>query len=185
MRMVERIYIDGAFVAPHGTDWFDLFDPTRAEVIGRVRLADVEDARRAIAAAKRAFATWSRTSKVERIDLLRRLHDAVLAKGDELERVTMLEYGAPITRARWTSRYAAEAFLNAAKTLEGYDFERQFDGVDVVREPLGVAALITPWNADASFICNKLAYALAAGCTAVIKPSELSALQTEVITESL
>jgi len=118
MRTVERIYINGEFVTPHGTAWFDLFDPTRGEVIGRVRLADVEDTRRAIAAAKRALASWSQSSKAERIALLHRLHDAVLAKGDELEKATMLEYGAPITRARWTSRYAAEAFLNAAKTLE-------------------------------------------------------------------
>lgn len=144
MRMVERIYIDGAFATPHGTSWFDLFDPTRAKVIGRVRLADVEDTRRAIAAAKHAFTSWSRTSKAERIDLLRRLYDAVLAKGDELEKATMLEYGAPITRARWSSHYAAEAFLNAAKTLEGYDFQYGVDGADVMREPLGVAGLITP-----------------------------------------
>jgi aldehyde dehydrogenase (NAD+) len=185
MRRVERIYIDGEFVTPHGSHWFDLFDPTRGEVIGRVRLADVDDTRHAIAAAKRAFRTWSRSSKTERIDLLRRLHDAVLAKGDELEKATMLEYGAPITRARWTSRYAAQAFLNAAKTLENYDFEHAVDGADVVREPLGVAGLITPWNANAGFICNKLAYALAAGCTAVIKPSEMSALQTEVVMEAL
>jgi aldehyde dehydrogenase (NAD+) len=185
MRTIERIYIDGAFVTPHGTELFDLYDPARGEVIGQVRLADAEDARRAIQAAKRAFPTYAMTGKRERLELLRRLHDAMLTKATQLEEATILEYGAPVARARWSARYAAESFLNAAKTLEGYEFRRVAGNSEVFMEPVGVAGLITPWNADAGFICNKLAYALAAGCTAVIKPSEMSALQTEVVTEAL
>jgi aldehyde dehydrogenase (NAD+) len=90
-----------------------------------------------------------------------------------------------VARARWTARYAAESFLNAAKTLAAYDFTRPAGGSEVLMEPVGVAGLITPWNANAGFVCSKLAYALAAGCTAVIKPSEMSALQTEIVTEAL
>ncbi len=185
MRTVERIYIDGAFVTPHGTEMFDLFDPARGEVIGQVRLADAEDARLAIQAAKRALLSYARTGKAERLELLRALHDAVLSRAADLEEATILEYGAPVARARWTARYAAESFLNAAKTLEAYSFTRPAGVSEVVMEPVGVAGLITPWNANAGFICNKLAYALAAGCTAVIKPSEMSALQTEIVTEAL
>jgi aldehyde dehydrogenase (NAD+) len=184
MRMVEQIYIDGAFVTPHGTEMFDLFDPAHGEVIGQVRLADAEDARRAIQAAKRALPSHARTGKTERLELLRSLHDAVLSRAADLEEATILEYGAPVARARWTARYAAESFLYAAKTLQDYNFTRQVGGSEVVMEPVGVAGLITPWNANAGFICNKLAYALAAGCTAVIKPSEMSALQTQVVTEA-
>jgi aldehyde dehydrogenase (NAD+) len=185
MRMVQRIYINGTFVAPHGTEMFDLFDPARGEVIGQVQLADAEDARRAIHAAKRALPSYARTEKTERLELLRSLHDAVLSRTADLEEATILEYGAPVARARWTARYAAESFLYAAKTLEAYSFTRQAGASEVVMEPVGVAGLITPWNSNAGFICSKLAYALAAGCTAVIKPSEMSALQTEIVTEAL
>src|ERR1700722_4043036 len=185
MRMVERIYIGGAFVTPHGTEMFDLFDPARGEVIGQVRLADAEDARRAIQVAKRALPSYARTGKAERIELLRNLHDTVLSRAADLEEATILEYGAPVARARWTARYAAESFLDAAKTLEAYSFTRPAGGSEVVMEPVGVAGLITPWNSNAGFICNKLAYALAAGCTAVIKPSEMSAAQTQVVLEAL
>jgi aldehyde dehydrogenase (NAD+) len=185
MRTVQQIYIDGAFVTPHGTEMFDLFDPARGEVIGQVRLADAEDTRRAIQAAKRALPTHAGTSKTERLELLRGLHDAVLSRAADLEEATILEYGAPVTRARWTARYAAESFLHASKTMEAYGFTRPMGGSEVVMEPVGVAGLITPWNANAGFICNKLAYALAAGCTAVIKPSEMSALQTKIVTEAL
>jgi aldehyde dehydrogenase (NAD+) len=185
MRMVERIYIDGAFVTPQGREMFDLFDPARGEVIGQVRLADGEDAQLAIQAAKRALPVYARTGKAERLELLHSLHEAVLSRADDLEEATILEYGAPVARARWTAHYAAESFLNAAKTLQAYRFNRPTGGSEVVMEPVGAAGLITPWNANAGFICNKLAYALAAGCTAVIKPSEMSALQTEIVTEAL
>jgi aldehyde dehydrogenase (NAD+) len=127
----------------------------------------------------------ARTGKTERLELLRSLHDTVLSRAADLEEATILEYGAPVARARWTARYAAESFLHAAKTLETYSFTRPVGDSEVVMEPVGVAGLITPWNANAGFICNKLAYALAAGCTAVIKPSEMSALQTKIVTEAL
>jgi aldehyde dehydrogenase (NAD+) len=185
MRMVERIYIDGAFVTPSGNEMFDLFDPARGEVIGQVRLANAEDARRAIQAAKRALRLYARSGKRERLELLRSLYEAVLSRADDLAEATILEYGAPVARARWSAHYAAESFLNAARTLEAYSFTRSAGSSDVIMEPVGVVGLITPWNANAGSICNKLAYALAAGCTAVIKPSEMSALQTEILTEAL
>lgn len=185
MRTIDRIYIDGQFVLPHGTELFDLHNPATGEVIGRVRLGDVEDTRAAIAAAKRAFASWSRTTKANRLALLQRMHSAMAAKRDQLIEAITVEYGAPVSRSSWMADHAATSFLDAARALEKYDLVQKIGTAEVVMEPIGVAGLITPWNSNASFICNKLAYALAAGCTAVIKPSEMSATQTQVVLEAL
>ncbi|WP_321814974.1 MULTISPECIES: aldehyde dehydrogenase family protein [unclassified Paraburkholderia] len=185
MQIIEHIYIDGAFVVPHGSEYFDLFNPSTEQVIGRVRLADAEDARAAIAAAKRAFPAFSRTDKAARVALLRRLHAAVLAKEDTLFEAIVEEYGAPVSRGRWMARHASDVLQQAADTLEAYSFASRAGTANVVMQPLGVAGLITPWNSDAGFICGKLAAALAAGCTAVIKPSEMSAMQTRIVTEAL
>jgi aldehyde dehydrogenase (NAD+) len=185
MQIIDQIYIGGAFVTPRGDELFDLFNPSTEQVIGRVRLADAEDARDAIAAAKRAFPAFSRTDRIERVDMLRRMHAAVANKEDELFEAIVEEYGAPVSRGRWMARHASDVLLEMAKTLENYAFVRRAGSAEVVMQPLGVAGLITPWNSDAGFICGKLAAALAAGCTAVVKPSEMSAIQTRVVTEAL
>ncbi|KJV27770.1 aldehyde dehydrogenase family protein [Luteibacter yeojuensis] len=185
MHDLTQIYIDGAFATPHGEERFELFNPATELVIGTVRLADADDARRAIAAAKRALPAWSRTTLAERAALLRRMHDAVAAREDELFAAVTEEYGAPVSRARWMVRYAAQVFLDAIHAMEHYAFERQLGIAKVVMQPVGVVGLITPWNSNASFITGKLAAALAAGCTAVIKPSEMSALQTSVVMAAL
>ena len=185
MQQIDKVYIDGAFVTPHGEEWFDLHNPAKETVIGTVRLADAEDARRAIAAAKRAFPAFSRTSKEERIALLERMHAAVQAREDELYEAIVEEYGAPVSRARWMAKYPADVLAEVIKVLQTYDFTRRAGTADVVMQPLGVAGLITPWNSNGGFICGKLAAAIAAGCTAVIKPSEMSAIQTRIITEAL
>ena len=185
MRLIDKIFIDGSFATPHGTELLDLHNPATAQVIGRVRLADEEDARTAIAAAKRAFPAFSRTSKAERIALLRRMHAAMKARREELLKAIVEEYGAPVSRAGFMADHPANVLLDMARVLEDYRFTRRFGTAEVVMEPLGVAGLITPWNSDAGFICGKLAAAIAAGCTAVVKPSEMSAIQTQVVTEAL
>jgi aldehyde dehydrogenase (NAD+) len=185
MQIIDKIYVGSAFVKPHGDELFDLFNPATEQLIGRVLLADAQDARDAIAAAKRAFPAFSRTGKSERIEMLKQMHSAVVAKEDELFEAITEEYGAPVSRGRWMARHAGSVLLEAAKVLEDYAFTRRAGAAEVVMQPLGVAGLITPWNSDAGFICGKLAAALAAGCTAVIKPSEMSAIQTRVITEAL
>jgi aldehyde dehydrogenase (NAD+) len=185
MQEISHVYIDGRFVEPHGTELFDLHNPATGEVFGRVRLGDVEDARAAIAAARRAFPAWSRSTKTERIALLHRLFEVMDARKDDLVDAIILEYGAPISRATWMAAHASNSFMEAARTLEKFDLTRQIGTADVIMEPVGVVGLITPWNSNAGFICSKLAYALAAGCTAVIKPSEMSAAQTQVVLEAL
>ncbi|MFF2911420.1 aldehyde dehydrogenase family protein [Paenibacillus sp. NPDC057934] len=185
MKSVDKIYINGSFVKPHGEELFDLFNPVTGKEIGSVILADAVDTRNAILAAKKALVTFSKTTKQERIKMLQRLHDAVVANESELTEVMLEEYGAPLSFSSWAARYAAESFLNAAKTLNEYPLVRNIGTTEVVMEPVGVVGLITPWNSNYSFICNKLSMAIAAGCTAVIKPSEMSALQTYALTECL
>ncbi|PWG70687.1 aldehyde dehydrogenase family protein [Enterobacter mori] len=186
MHTIEQIFINGEFVTPHGTEWFDLYNPATARVIGQVRLADEVDAERAIAAAKAAFPAWSQTTKQERIAALKRMHAAVAARHDDLLEAVIEEYGAPASRSAWMASYPAEVIAQAIEALEAFAFVTPAGGAATVQmTPLGVAGLITPWNSDAGFICGKLAAALAAGCTAVIKPSEMSALQTQIVTEAL
>lgn len=185
MQKIDSIYINGEFVTPHGEERFTLFNPATEGVIGTVRLADEVDAERAIAAAKAAFPYWSKTSKAERLAVLRRMHKAVMAREDELMDAVVMEYGAPKIRGRWMASYPADAIAQAIDALENFEFTEQAGKAQVIMTPVGVAGLITPWNSDAGFICNKLATAMAAGCTAVIKPSEMSAMQTRVITEAL
>lgn len=185
MQKIDSIYINGEFVTSHGEERFTLFNPATEDVIGTVRLADEVDAERAIAAAKAAFPYWSKTSKAERLAVLRRMHKAVMAREDELMDAVVMEYGAPKIRGRWMASYPADAIAQAIDALENFEFTEQAGKAQVIMTPVGVAGLITPWNSDAGFICNKLATAMAAGCTAVIKPSEMSAMQTRVITEAL
>lgn len=185
MQHIDSIYINGEFVTPHGEERFELFNPTTEAVIGTVRLADEVDAERAIAAAKAAFPAWSRTTKAERIAVLKRMHAAVAAREDELLDAIVTEYGAPAVRGRWMAQYPADVIAQAIEALESFEFVEQAGSAQVIMTPVGVAGLITPWNSDAGFICNKLATAMAAGCTAVIKPSEMSGIQTQVVSEAL
>ncbi|WEJ98018.1 MAG: aldehyde dehydrogenase family protein [Candidatus Sphingomonas phytovorans] len=185
MDHIDTIYIDGAFVTPHGTELFDLHNPATGAVIGTVRLGDETDTRAAIAAAKRAFPPFSRSTKEERIALLGRLADAVEARAAELVEATIEEYGAPVSRSAWMADYAVAVFRLAAQTLADYDFTRRIGTATVTMEPLGVVGVITPWNANAGFICGKLAMVIASGSTCVIKPSEMSAMQTRIVLEAL
>ena len=180
MKTISKHYIDGAFVESHGREVMDLISPTNRQLIGRVTLGDEEDARRAIAAAKRAFATFGRTTKDERAKVLRRLHEAVSARVNDLTAAMVEEYGGVVQFAGPIVQAGASAFLAAEKALQELPLTRSWGKTTVTLEPVGVAGLITPWNANTFFLCAKLASAVAAGCTVVMKPSELSALQTQV-----
>jgi len=113
------------------------------------------------------------------------LQAAVLASTNEIRDTAIEEYGAPLARAQWVSRYASQSFANAAQVLKDYELVRSIGDATVVMEPVGVSALIAPWNSTAGTICSKLASAIAAGCASVIKPSELSPLQTDVLAHAL
>jgi len=178
-------FIDGAFVESHGREVIDVVKPTNGQVIAHVTLGDEEDTRRAIAAAKRAFASFGRTSKEERLRYLRQLHKAVSDHVDDLTAVMIEEYGGVAQFARLIVESGVNAFAAAEKGLQELRLTQSWGKTTVTLEPVGVAGLITAWNANALFICLKLASAVAAGCTVVIKPSEMSSLQTRVMVEVL
>jgi len=185
IKTIATHYIDGAFVESHGREVMDIIKPTNGKVIARVTLGDEEDTRRAIAAAKRAFVTFGRTTKEERAGYLRRLHEAVSARIDDLTAAMVEEYGGVVRFARLIVQSGMDAFPAAEKGLDELALTRSWGKTTVTMEPVGVAGLITAWNANALFFCLKLASAVGAGCTVVIKPSELSSLQTQVMLECL
>src|SRR6202521_4173995 len=185
VKTITTHYIDGAFVEPHGREVMDIIKPTNGKVTARVMLGDEEDTRRAIAAAKRAFVTFGRTTKEERAGYLRRLHEAVSARIADLTAAMVEEYGGVVRFARLIVQSGIDAFPAAEKGLDELPLTRSWGKTTVTLEPVGVAGLITAWNANALFICLKLASAVAAGCAVVIKPSELSSLQTQVMVECL
>ncbi|WP_087751596.1 aldehyde dehydrogenase family protein [Paraburkholderia caledonica] len=182
---IDKAYIDGKFVPVHGEEVVETTNPSTEQVIGTATLANRDDARGAIAAAQRAQQTLARTSKAERIDMLMRLQTAVLASTERIRDATIDEYGGPVARAQWVSEYASQCFANTAKALDDYPLTRRVGDATVFMAPVGVAGLIAPWNSTAGTICSKLASAIAAGCASVIKPSELSPIQTMVVAEAL
>jgi acyl-CoA reductase-like NAD-dependent aldehyde dehydrogenase len=136
-------------------------------------------------AAKRAFATYGYSTREERAKILRRLHEAAAARINDLMAAMVEEYGGIVKFAGPIVQSGIGAFAAAEKALQEMPWTRSWEKTTVTLEPIGVAGLITAWNANALFICLKLASAIAAGCTVVIKPSELSALQTRVLVEAL
>jgi aldehyde dehydrogenase (NAD+) len=163
----------------------DIIKPTNGKLIGRATLGDEEDTRRAIAAAKRAFATFGKTTKEDRARYLRQLHKAVSARVDDLTAIMIEEYGGVAQFARLLVEGGIAAFAAAEKALHEMPLKESWGKTTVTMEPVGVAGLITAWNANALFICLKLASAIGAGCTVVLKPSEMSALQTHTMAEAI
>jgi aldehyde dehydrogenase (NAD+) len=185
VKTITTHYIDGAFVESHGRDLMDIIRPTDGQVIAHVTLGDEDDARRAIAAATRAFATYGLSRPEERAEILRRLHQAASARVDDLTAAMVEEYGGVVRFARPIVESGVNAFLAAETALAEMEWTRRWDKTTVTLEPVGVAGLITAWNANVLFMCLKLASAVAAGCTVVIKPSEMSSLQARVLMEAL
>jgi aldehyde dehydrogenase (NAD+) len=185
IKTITTHYIDGAFVPSHGREVMDIIRPTDRQVLAHVSMADEEDTRGAIAAAKRAFATYRHSTLEERAKLLRRLHEAALKRIDDLTAAMVEEYGGVARFSRMIVESGVNAFKAAEDALQEIKWTRSWGGTTVTLEPVGVAGLITAWNANPLFICRKLSSALAAGCTVVIKPSELSSLQTLVLLEAL
>jgi aldehyde dehydrogenase (NAD+) len=183
VRTITTHYMDGAFIPSH--EVMDIIGPTHGQLIAQVNLGDEEDTRRAIAAAKRAFASYGTSKPEERAEILRRLHRAASARIDDLTAAMVEEYGGVVQFARPIVESAVNAFAAAEKALPEIPWVRSWDKTTVTLEPVGVSGLITAWNANVLFMCLKFASAVAAGCTAVIKPSEMSSLQARVLVEAL
>ncbi|MER5917408.1 aldehyde dehydrogenase family protein [Streptomyces sp. NPDC001982] len=183
MKTVNQHFINGRFVGSHGRDTVDVHNPATGELIGRSTRGDEVDTERAIAAAKAAFPAWSATTLEERKEYLQRIADALTERMDELVATTIAEYGAPVSFAGYIDRQARDFFLLAQDVLKPENFEEKHGNATVTKVPVGVAGLLTPWNGNPWFIAGKTASALAAGCTVVIKPSELSTLQAQILME--
>jgi aldehyde dehydrogenase (NAD+) len=185
LHIIDQISIGGRFVTPDGDAHAPLFNPATEEQIGEVRLGDARDVARAVEAARAAFPAMLATSATQRIAMLERLSAAVASRAGEMTDAMVEEYGSPSAFTGFSVARAASVFLDMAQTLESYPFQRTIGRATVEMRPAGVAAAITPWNSNYGFICSKLATAIAAGTTMVIKPSEMSARQTQVLTEAL
>jgi aldehyde dehydrogenase (NAD+) len=183
MKTITTHFINGKFVESKGKEILDLINPSNKKIIGQVTLGNEEDARDAIRAAKEAFKTYAKSTLAERIHYLQQLHDAIAARADEHIAIRAKEYGGVYLHSQASVAGAAKVFLNMKKSLSEVPFHKKLGQAVVMLKPVGVAGLITPWNAAIFMICNKVAPALAAGCTVVIKPSELSALQTQLLLE--
>ncbi|SHG74105.1 aldehyde dehydrogenase family protein [Chryseobacterium vrystaatense] len=183
MKRIDRAYINGEFTAMNGTEVFDLINPSNHEKIGEVVLGDDNDTKKAIAAAKEAFKIFSKTEIEERIEILKKLKKTVEKRESELIETMILEYGG--TRQFCTAgvQNMIGAFDHMIETLHDFEFERKAGNTLVQMMPVGVVGIITPWNSSNGFICSKFATAVAAGCTVVVKPSEMSALQTQLLIE--
>lgn len=127
MNQINKIYINGEFVTPKGTETFDLISPVTNQKTGEVVLGNAEDTRMAIAAAKKAFTTFSKTTKEERINFLKKLHESVSKRENELVSVMVNEYGGTLQFCRMSVQNAISAFTATINTLESYDFEKPWD----------------------------------------------------------
>jgi aldehyde dehydrogenase (NAD+) len=172
-----KFYIDGTWVDPVEPATLGVTNPATEETFAKISLGSPRDVDRAVAAARRAFATYSETSVQERLAWLHKIIEGFRARLPELARLMTLEMGAPITFA--TERQATVAlfhFEEAARVLADYRFEQPMGNGIVRREPIGVCGLITPWNWPLNQVASKVAPAIATGCTVVLKPSEMAPL---------
>lgn len=186
MREFTQHYIDGEFVESKGKETLDLVNPINKEVIGKVTLGSRDDTRDAIKAAKSAFPSWSKTSLSERKVCLKRIYDSIIERKEDHVAAIMEEYaGRTLTGAKVSVESAANSYLTTIKMVDKVPFSTKYGDAEVALRPLGVAGLITPWNADLFNMAIKIAPAIAAGCTVVAKPSELSAYQTQIFLECI
>ena len=184
MKQVNKIYINGKFVNPHGTEILEIINPSDNKKIGEAILADETDVRNAVVTAKEAFKTFSQTTVEERVLHLKKLKEAVEKKQDELTEIMIEEYGGTRQFSTISSRYTGSWFDSMAEVLKNFKFGKMINSSLVKLQPVGVVGMITPWNASSSSIASKVATAIAAGCTSVIKASEMSSLQTMVLMEA-
>ena len=186
--MQERLqfYIDGKWVDPVTPKTIDVINPATEEAFARVSLGSKADVDKAVKAARRAFESFSRTTREERLALLEKIIAVYKGKYQEIAEAISLEMGAPL----WLSK-AAQAgtglgqLTETAKILKDYKFEETRGNTAIVKEPVGVCGFITPWNWPINQIVCKVAPALAAGCTIILKPSEVAPMNAMLFADVL
>lgn len=183
----HQFYIDGQWVEPAGSARLDVINPATEAPVGTIALGTGADVERAVAAARAAFPAFSATSREARLDLLARICDTYKKRYDDMARAICTEMGAPLKALAGSGQAGSGLahFKIAAGALRDFPFEKIQGSTRIVREAIGVCGLITPWNWPANQIACKVAPALAAGCTMVLKPSELAPLSALVLAEIL
>jgi acyl-CoA reductase-like NAD-dependent aldehyde dehydrogenase len=186
MHAREQLYIDGEWIDSLGKGSIDVINPATEEIIGRVPVGSTKDVDKAVVAAKSAFDSWSKSSIEERIKLLNALSNAFKERGEELAQTITSEVGTPIGYSRvamvGTPRVVSRSY---AKILEDYVWEEEIRNSIICKEPIGVCAFITPWNFPLHQIIGKVAPAIAAGCTMILKPSKEAPLSAFILAEIL
>ena len=184
MHTREHLYIDGSWVEPTGKGSIEVINPANEEIIGSVPVGSAADVEVAVAAAKAAFSEWSNTSVEDRVVFLNLLSQAIKEHTEELTELITSEVGTPINYCRGamvgTPRVVTRSY---AKILENYEWEEEVRNSLIVKEPIGVVAMITPWNYPLHQIIGKVAPAIAAGCTMVVKPSKEAPLNSFVLAD--
>jgi aldehyde dehydrogenase (NAD+) len=171
----RQFYIDGAWVDPIEPKELKVINPATEEVAGVISMGSSKDVDRAVAAARRAFDSYSHSTPAERLALLERMLAAYKAHYDEIAQAISIEMGAPITLSKGSQTGIGVGHISAMiDVLKNFKFEEMRGTVRLVQEPVGVCALITPWNWPMNQVAAKVVPALAAGCTMVLKPSEYS-----------
>jgi len=184
METRDKLYIDGAWVPSTGTGSVEVVDSTTEEVIGTVPLGTADDVDRAVVAARAAFDGWSRTSPSERAKYTSRIAEELGARMNEIGQLIAREVGMPFNLSMMIQAGLPIAtFSSMADLVEQFSWEDPVGNSVVVREPVGVVAAITPWNYPLHQIAAKVAPALAAGCTVVLKPSQVAPLNAFVLAD--
>ena len=184
MSNTRKFYINGEWVEPIGSDTVDVINPATEDAIGTIALGTHEDVDLAVAAAQNAFETFSQTTVEERLELLNKITEIIGSRSEDLATAITSEMGAPTGLAK-----AAQAgtglfhFATTAGILANFSFEEELGKSLIVKEPVGVVGMITPWNWPINQIACKVAPALAAGCTMVLKPSEVAPLNAIIFAE--
>ena len=186
MQTRDRLYIDGKWVQPIGTGSIGVINPATEEIIGKIPVGSKKDIDNAASAARIAFDSWSKSSIKTRIDILNALSNALKERGEEIAQTITAEVGTPIGYSRvamvGTPRVVSRSY---AKILENFNWEEKVRNSIICKEPIGVCAFITPWNFPLHQIIGKVAPAIAAGCTMILKPSKEAPLSAFILADIL
>jgi betaine-aldehyde dehydrogenase len=184
MQVRDKLYINGAWVAPHGKGMIDVHAAATEQVIARIPEGDADDANAAVAAARAALDGWAATPPGERAAFLAKIQEGMKSRADEIGRTIAQEVGMPVKLAtRIQAGSPTFTFGMYAKLVGDFKWEEKVGNSVVLREPVGVVACITPWNYPLHQIAAKVAPALAAGCTVVLKPSEVAPINAFILGE--
>jgi len=184
MQVRDQLYINGQWAAPKGNKSIDVINASTEEVMGRIPEGGEADVNAAVAAARAAFDGWAATSAAERAAFLQKIHEGLKARMEEIGKLIAGEVGMPVKLATMIQAGSPTATFGLyAKMLGSFAFEEKVGNSLILREPVGVVAAITPWNYPLHQIAAKVAPALAAGCTVVLKPSEVAPLNAFVLAE--